>query len=89
MNYLVPYLSVAIANMSLFIDINDIVIAGVIPSQIGQKLYDGLNNSVNGLHPYDGWKVNIKGPSEEGNALIGGASLVFENTILSENGKAN
>ncbi|MBP8715181.1 MAG: ROK family protein [Lachnospiraceae bacterium] len=88
-NYLVPYLSVAIANMSLFIDINDIVIAGVIPSQIGQKLYDGLNNSVNGLHPYDGWKVNIKGPSEEGNALIGGASLVFENTILSENGKAN
>lgn len=88
-DYLVPYLAVEIGNIALFLDINEIVIAGIIPAQLGERFYKKLNGAVNELRPYDGWKININGPSEDGNALIGGASIVFENTILSENGKAN
>ena len=87
-DYLVPYLSISIGNIALLLDINEFVVAGVVSSRLGSGFYAKLNEYVNRLKPYEGWNVNIKGPSEEGNALIGGASIVFENTILSENGKA-
>ncbi len=84
--YLIPYLAIAISNIALFMDINEFVVAGIIPSQLGPEFYEALNKKVNSIKPYDGWSVNIKEPAVTGAALIGGASIVFENTILSEHG---
>lgn len=85
-DYMVPYLAVSIGNTALFMDVNEFVVAGIVPAKLGQKFYDRLNEKVNELRPYDGWQVNICKPVVNGAALIGGASIVFENTILSEHG---
>lgn len=82
--FILPPLVTAIYNFVLLFDLEDFVLSGFIPKLLGTPLYERLNTHVNELIRNEDRLITIRQPYGQHSALLGAASMVFDNTILDE-----
>lgn len=83
-DFLLEPMTVALYNVVYLFDLEQFILAGYLPQLLGQPLLDRLQESANRMLAYSGRKVSLSAPGSRYNALIGGASRVFDQTILNE-----
>ncbi|MDD3904134.1 MAG: ROK family protein [Sphaerochaeta sp.] len=81
-DFLIPVLSTAVFNVAYFLDIEDFILAGVIPGILGNGLLEKIEATVNAMLENRGRKIRVSPPFSSFTTLIGAASLVFDKTIL-------
>lgn len=71
-------------NVVCLFDLEQFILAGYLPQLLGQPLLDRLQAAINEMLAGTRRKVRLSAPTSRFNALIGGAGLVFDQTILNE-----
>lgn len=77
-------LAASLYNVVYLFDLPHFILAGYLPNLLGQPLLDRLQTTVNQMLADSDRPVQLSRPCSSYNSLIGGASLVFEQTILNE-----
>ena len=76
--YLAEPLSLSVYNVASLFDLERFILAGYLPELLGPSLLDRVRNAADPLLAEGGR------PGSADNALIGGAQMVFEKTLLWE-----
>lgn len=83
-DFLTEPMALSLCNVFYLFDLEHFILAGYLPELLGQPLLDRLQDAANRLLQKNKHAVCLSAPSTDYNALIGGAGLVFEKTILNE-----
>lgn len=83
-DFLLEPMALSLCNVFYLLDLDRFILAGYLPELLGQPLLDRLQETVDRMLQNERHAVSLSAPGTDYNALIGGADLVFENTILSE-----
>jgi len=81
-DFILPFLIMAVVNMTFLFDIQEYILSGVIPKTLGPTLVCRLEQSVNRILEGRGRTIHVTSPSSNYSTLIGCASLVFEQRIV-------
>lgn len=82
--YLAPPLACSVYNLAHLLDIEQFILDGYLPRLLGQPLLDEVCRAASGLLAGSRRRVSVLPPQSPHTALLGGAGLVFERTLLSE-----
>lgn len=81
---IMPPLAAGVYNVVYLFDLNHFILAGYLSQLLGRPLLDRLQQTVNRMLADNHRSIQVTSPRSCYNSLIGGASLVFEQTILNE-----
>ncbi len=82
--YLAEPLSLSVYNVASLFDLERFILAGYLPELLGPSLLDRVRNAADPLLAEGGRRILLTAPGSADNALIGGAQMVFEKTLLWE-----
>ena len=82
--YLAEPLSLCVYNVACLFDLERVILAGYLPELLGPSLLDRVRSAADQLPAEGGRQILLTAPGSADNALIGGAHMVFEKTILWE-----
>jgi len=80
-DYLAPYICSAIFNLITILDIDEFILAGIIPEVLGEPFYEKLNKKINRILNANE-SVVISPPVNHSSGIIGGAVTVFNRMIF-------
>lgn len=83
-DFILDPMATSLYNVVYLFDVTQFILAGYLPHLLGQPLLDRLQDTVNRMLANNDRRIRLTSPESGYNALIGGADLVFEQTILNE-----